>query len=443
MTVLPRLLAIPPILVALAIAAWLINRAPGPARLTEAPPGLAVRVAPVTARDIHPQARGWASVQPAAQWHAVAELRGQIVWRHPDLEAGMLIPAGTEVLRIDPADYELALAQGEADLAALTAERDQIDAEEANTRRVLALEQDRLALAEGDLARIGGLVAQGVNPQTRADEAERAVLQSRRAVTELRNTLDLMAPRRARLAAQQARTEASIARARRDLDHTRVAAPFDVRICEVTVERHQPVAIGQPLIQGDGVAQAEIVVQVPLGAFRRLLAADGPGTDALTAIGAGPAARLSATLHPLADPGQHWQARVSRVEGGLDPRARTVPVVVTVDAPYAGANPPARLPLVPNMQVAVTLTGAPMTQAVTIPEAALHGQTAYVLGAENRLELRPVTPAFRQDGLVVIDEGLAVGEVVVIDDIAPALPGMRLLPVAAGGSNAGDAGAPT
>lgn len=228
MTVLPRLLAIPPILVALAIAAWLINRAPGPARLTEAPPGLAVRVAPVTARDIHPQARGWASVQPAAQWHAVAELRGQIVWRHPDLEAGMLIPAGTEVLRIDPADYELALAQGEADLAALTAERDQIDAEEANTRRVLALEQDRLALAEGDLARIGGLVAQGVNPQTRADEAERAVLQSRRAVTELRNTLDLMAPRRARLAAQQARTEASIARARRDLDHTRVAAPFDV-----------------------------------------------------------------------------------------------------------------------------------------------------------------------------------------------------------------------
>jgi hypothetical protein len=103
--------------------------------------------------------------------------------------------------------------------------------------------------------------------------------------------------------------------------------------------------------------------------------------------------------------------------------------VVTVDDPYTAAQPPARLPLVPNMQVEIALTGAPLNQVIAIPEAALHGETAYVLGAGNTLELRPVTPAFRQDGLVILREGLTAGETVVLDDIAPALPGMRLFPV--------------
>jgi len=102
---------------------------------------------------------------------------------------------------------------------------------------------------------------------------------------------------------------------------------------------------------------------------------------------------------------------------------------VTVDNPYGEANPPARLPLVPNMQVEVALAGDPLEQVIAIPEAALHGETVYVLSGENTLELRPVTPAFRQDGQVILRGGLAAGETVVLDDIAPALPGLRLLPV--------------
>lgn len=60
-------------------------------------------MAPVTAQDIRPTARGWGAVRAAETWTAVAEVRGQVIWRHPDLEDGELVPAGTEVLRIDPA----------------------------------------------------------------------------------------------------------------------------------------------------------------------------------------------------------------------------------------------------------------------------------------------------------------------------------------------------
>lgn len=429
MSRLSAMLAVPPIALGAAVAVWMISNAPGPAQERDGAPGLAVRVQPVTQQDIRPVVRGWGAVRAAQTWTAAAEVRGQIVWRHPDLQEGRLIAAGTEVLRIDPADYDLAIAQAEADLMTLAAEAAQIAAEADNTARVLALEEERLTLAQADLDRIRDLVAQGVNPQTRADEAERALLQSRRTVTELQNSLALIPSRQARLEAQQARTRAALDRARRDRDHTVLTAPFDLRLTQVAVDLFQPVAVGQVLLQGDALDRAEIVVQVPLPAFQRLLfPLDRPG-DPLAALRDGPVAQIAAELHPLSDPAQVWQAEVARIEGALDPRARSVPVVVTVADPYADAAPPLRLPLVPNMQVEVTLTGAPLSGVIAVPESALHGDAVYLVAPGNLLEIRTVTAAFRQDGQVVIGAGLAAGDLLVLDDIAPALPGMALVPV--------------
>lgn len=425
----PVLWLLLPVVLGAAMAGWLISRAPAPERVEAGPAGLAVRVATARAEAIRPQAKGWGNIRAADTWTAIAEVRGTVLWQHPDLENGRLIAAGTTVIEIDPADYELAIAQAEADLDALAAETSQIDAEAANTARVLDLEQARLALSEADLTRIRTLVEQGTAPQTRADDAERAVLAARRVVAELQNTLALVPVRRESVAAQRARTEAALARARRDLEKTAVTVPFDLRVTDVTTEPYQYVTVGHPLLSGNGVERVEVLAQIPVATFRRLMGGAAAPADILAAMRSGPGAMLEAELRPIADPSQVWQGRVTRVEGALDPQARTVPVVVEIADPYAGANPPLRLPLVPNLQVEVTLTGAVLPDAVTIPEAALHGAQVLVIGADDRLELRAVTPAFRQDGLAVIAEGLAPGARVVLDDIAPAIPGMALQPV--------------
>lgn len=425
----PVLWLLLPVVLGAAMAGWLISRAPAPERVEAGPAGLAVRVATARAEAIRPQAKGWGNIRAADTWTAIAEVRGTVLWQHPDLENGRLIAAGTTVIEIDPADYELAIAQAEADLDALAAETSQIDAEAANTARVLDLEQARLALSEADLTRIRTLVEQGTAPQTRADDAERAVLAARRVVAELQNTLALVPVRRESVAAQRARTEAALARARRDLEKTAVTVPFDLRVTDVTTEPYQYVTVGHPLLSGNGVERVEVLAQIPVATFRRLMGGAAAPADILAAMRSGPGAMLEAELRPIADPSQVWQGRVTRVEGALDPQARTVPVVVEIADPYAGANPPLRLPLVPNLQVEVTLTGAVLPDAVTIPEAALHGAQVFVIGADDRLELRAVTPAFRQDGLAVIAEGLAPGARVVLDDIAPAIPGMALQPV--------------
>lgn len=425
------LLALPPIALGIAAAVWMIASAPGPAQIEGGASALPVRVMTVAAEDIRPSATAWGNLRAADTWVAVAEVQGEVIWRHPDLEPGRLIPEGTEVLRIDPADYELALAQSQADLSALAAESAQLTAEAANTGRTLDLERARLALAEADLTRTRTLAEQGTVPQSRADEAERATLLARRTVAEMENTLALIPSREARIAAQVARSDAAIDRARRSLDRTTLTTPFDLRVTEVNAEQFQTVAPGQVVIRADGIAAAEVVAHLPVDSFRRLLGDTPEGITLGDMMRDMPATQIEVTLSPLADPRQIWSARVVGIEGALDARARTVPIVVRVDDPYEGADPPRRLPLVPNMQVQIAFSGASMTGLIAIPEAALHGDMVRILGPDDLLELRPVTAAFAQDGRVVITAGLSPGDRVVIDDIAPAIPGMSLTPVEA------------
>ncbi|RYH06437.1 efflux RND transporter periplasmic adaptor subunit [Tropicimonas sp. IMCC6043] len=425
------LLALPPIALGIGAAAWMIATAPGPAQVGSAEAEFPVRVMTLASETIRPTATVWGNLHAAETWVAVAEVQGEVIWRHPELEAGRVIPAGTEVLRIDPADYDLALAQAKADLAALEAERAQLQAEAENTARILALEQDRLTLTETDLDRSRRLTEQGSAPQSRADEAERSTLLARRTVAEQENALALIPAREARIAAQIARTEAAILRARRSLDQTILTAPFDLRVTEVAAERFQTVSPGQVVIRGDGISAVEVVAHLPLDAFRRLIGDVPDDMNLIEMMRAGPGARIEATLSPLSDPDQTWDARVSRVEGALDARARTVPVVVTVDDPYRASDPPRRLPLVPNMQVSITLIGAPLSGVLTIPESTLHGGMVRIADKDDLLDLRAVTPAFAQDGRVIIAEGLSPGDRLVIDDIAPAIPGLALAPVEA------------
>ena len=425
------LLSLPPIALGIAAAVWMISSAPGPAQIDGHAPALPVRVMTAVAQDIRPKATAWGNLRAADTWVAVAEVQGEVIWRHPDLEPGRLIPEGTEVLRIDPADYELALAQSQADLAALAAEATLLSAEVANTGRILDLERARLTLAGADLTRIRTLAQQGTVPQSRADEAERATLLARRTVAELENAMALIPSREARIVAQIARTQAAIDRARRSLDRTVLTAPFDLRVTDVAAERFQTVAPGQVVIRGDGIAAAEVVAHLPIDSFRRLVGEAPEGISLADMMRDLPVAQIEVTLSPLSDSTQVWTARVVRIEGALDARARTVPVVVRVDDPYEGADPPRRLPLVPNMQVQLSFSGASISGLIAIPEAALHGGMVHIASADDRLELRPVTAGFARDGSIVITEGLVSGDRVVIDDIAPAIPGMALTPVEA------------
>ena len=113
----------------------------------------------------------------------------------------------------------------------------------------------------------------------------------------------------------------------------------------------------------------------------------------------------------------------------VDPRTRTVGVIVAVDNPYRQAIAGERPPLVKNMYVEVEVRGRPRPGAVVIPRGALYGREVRIADTENRLRIREVEVDFIQTNFVVVASGLEAGERVVVTDLPFAADGMRLAPV--------------
>ncbi|WP_349607504.1 efflux transporter periplasmic adaptor subunit [Halomonas sp. H10-9-1] len=396
-----------------------------------------VRIVEVQPLDVRLEARGHGVARPAETWQAVASVAGRVVERHPQLESGTLLPEGTLLVALDPSRYELAIAEAEAELASLAGELAQLAAEEENTRRLMALEQQALALAEQELTRIERLASSGSVSGSRRDEQRRSTLGQRQAVAALENSLTLLPARREVLEAQRERAVVRLAQAQRDLTDTRFVAPYDLRLASVEVELHQFVGTGQRLFQAESLAAAEVEAHIPIDMMRRLLAAVMPAAsiDAAPALAEGLdlAERLDfsavqAELFLAGAEGVGWTGELVRVASGLDPTTRTVRAVVRVDHPYRDARPPDRPPLQRDMYVRTWLSAPSPEPRLVIPAAAVHQGEVWLVDAEARLERRAVSVAFEQGNLAVIAAGLAPGERVVVDDLPAAIAGMALAP---------------
>lgn len=387
-----------------------------------------VRVITPPSPVITPRATGHGTVQPSRSWQAVAQVKGKIVEKHPQLQKGAILQANTLILRIDPTDYQLAIAQTEADIQATQAQLQELDAKAANTRASLKIEQAALALNEKELQRKRQLVGQGSVSRSDLESQERSQLGQQQSVQAQHNTLNLIPSQKALLQAQLARHQATLTAARRNLDNTEIRLPFTSRIASADVEQEKYVREGEVLATADGMERVEIETQIPIDQMSNLLSSE-PGADAIDLNGSlqQPDLQLSARVE-LREGSlvASWPARFARFSDTLDPKTRTVGVIIEVDAPYAGVLPGKRPPLIKGLFVEVALSGKPSQGKLIVPRSALHGGNIYVVSQEGRLDIRPVKVALLQPEFAVIDNGLTAGEQIIVSDLNPAISGMLL-----------------
>ncbi len=389
-------------------------------------PALTVRTVETMTLPFTIHAKGFGVAQPAQSWRAVANVAGRIIYRNASLESGRIIDAGTLLLEIDSTRYELALASAEAEVEVTRTEIQQLDQERANTTALLELERERLALAERELDRARTLVQREALSATRYDEQARATLQQRQAVVALENQLRLIPSRLENLKARLSRSRTLVDQAQEDLKDTKIVAPYAVRIHESEVELHQQVGVGQSLVVADGIEAAEVTVQVQISSLRQLLVRSGddsPGLDLSSQLDLG---AITARVTLTADREVDWDARVERIASGIDPRTRTVQVVLVVDEPYRSARPPARPPLVRGMFVEAVLARPLPEPGLVIPASAVHGGFVYLADKDDRLQMQPVSLGLVQRDLAIVTEGLSPGDRVILDDVVPAVDGMLL-----------------
>lgn len=427
-----KLLIFPPIIAGLLVLFYLVSNKQTPERDPPQEIARAARVIEVVQVDLVPRVVGYGTVVPGKVWDGAAQVSGEIVAMHEDLKKGAILPAGTEVLRISPVDFELAIARAEANIRSSEARLRELEVSEANTRATLALEMRTLDLRETELKRKQDLFDEGVVAQSVLDQEMRDTLAQRLRVQELENALRLIPTQVAVQEEQKAVYVAELDSARLDLERTHIALPFDARIAEVNVEVTQFVQVGAVMLVADSLETAEIEAQVPVAQFRTLTEAANGGelrggisADSVAAIieqlGLSVIVRLR-----TGDEITEWPGRFARISDTIDPKTRTVGVIAEVDGAYAMAIPGERPPLTKGFFVELEIRAHALPGQITVPRAALRGDLLHIAGADSRLEFRQIEVGIRQGDLVSIVSGLEAGERVVVSDLIPAIEGMLL-----------------
>jgi RND family efflux transporter MFP subunit len=432
--VLKGILTILPIVLAILAVAFLVSHKKGPTRVQGIEATRPLRVIQAPSVDLVPRVVGYGVAEPGRIWEAVAQVKGTVSSTHPRLNPGELINAGSELVRIDPTEYELAIARLEAHLEEIQAQMKELGEEEESSRRLLAIERNSLELAGKSLARKQEALERKAISRDAVDREERDFLQQKQKVQQLENTLALIPAKQKTLKAALGVQQSDLRKARIDLAKTTIRAPFDCRLSEVAIEAGQFVRIGEPLFKAHGTAVTEVEARFRTEELRRLLGRQQrsrfqPGLVAGAFEELFSDIQVAVSLQS-GDLSVEWEGRMDRLREDVDPRTREMKVVAAVDYPYQKAIPGVRPPLTAGMFCRVELRAPARPGSIVIPRSAVHdGGIVFVVDQENRLRKKEVVVDFTQEDFVVIRSGLLGGETVIVSDPTPAVQGMKIRPV--------------
>ncbi|GEM_PF-195722 len=198
---------------------------------------------------------------------------GRVTAIGPDLQDGAVVATGDLLVAIDPFDYEADVAEKEAALLEAKAKLAENAAQIKAETELLAASRTSLTLRQRDMNRKRDLRKKGSGTQKALDDAALAVSEARQSVTTRQQGIVQKKAQSDQLAAAITRAEVALKRAQRNLEDTRLTAPFDGFIAETDV------AVGKHVSTNDKVARLidaerlEVRFQLSNGDFARLIEA--------------------------------------------------------------------------------------------------------------------------------------------------------------------------
>ncbi len=427
------LITLPIAAIGAGILAYVVSNSPPPERIDLAERAKAVRVVIAESHAVTPTYTGFGFVRPVHTFDAIAEVGGTVEYVNPALQDGQILPADTVLLRLSPTDFNLAIAQANANIRSAGARLAELDVSEENQRAALAIEQEVLAVKASDLTRSETLFAAGTVPQNALDAARAAHLAQRQKVQGILGTLALFPTQRAVQTEQIAVYQTQLTTAEINLSRSELTLPFAARVAEHSVEVGQYLKAGQTAASLDGIERAEVELQLPMERFRALLRAGQPFsadlpmdpsrmTQSLQELGLMAEVRLN-----LGDETVRWTATVDRISDGIDQKIGTVGIVVQIEDAYGKTGDGGQPPLTKGMFVDVVLTTHPIN-GIALPRSAMADGQVFVADADNRLRMIPASPRLVQGDIAVFTDEIAVGTRVVLSPPSPVVSGLLLDP---------------
>lgn len=382
-------------------------------------------------------------VVPYREINISAQASGRVISKAEEFEAGKFVKEGTELLRIDPTDYELDIVRLEAELAAADSSISELEVELKGAQELLKIAESdsKVQLADFQRKREAGGFS-----KSEIDQVRRSVLAAQTTLTNQENRVALLEKSRDRLESTKKLRQAQLEQAQIQKSRCLVTAPADGVIVQENVELGNYVTLGASLLTFEDTSKAEISCNLRPDQLdwlwnhtvdvSRQSQANSPYQIPQVPV---------LVMHESGQDQIQWQGKLDRYDGiGVDERTKTIPCLIVVDNPIA-PSPTGSRALVRGMfvKLRIELPTEPLQQKnqfyAKIPSKGLLAGNSVWMVRNDKLVRQEVTVVDRIDAeenrSIIIElagEGIQDTDKVVISPVGTVAPDAKIQVLAPG-----------
>ncbi len=322
------------------------------------------------------------SVVAAREIDLKPRVSGEILSMDKSMVPGGYLEKGRNILKIDAADYELTEMQLESDVAM--------------AKSNLAIEMGRQLVAKKEFELLG---------ETATDEEIKLMLRT----PQLNN-------QKATLKA----AEAKLKKAKLDLTRTRLKSPFNAVVRSRNVNVGTRVSSSSVLASLVGTDMFWVELALPVEQLKWLIFPQDNSSEKGALVHIYPQSAGNSDTYRT--------GYVVRLAAELEERGRMARIFVEVEDPLClKAENKSLPPLFLGSFVRAEITGTTMNSAFSLQRSHLRdGNTVWLLGNDGTLDIKTVSIAFRDKETVLVSDGVADGDKLIISNISAPVAGMRL-----------------
>ncbi len=355
---------------------------------------------------------GTAEARDAAD--VASEVSGLVESRPDDVEPGLAVRRGQTLITLDDRDSMAQENIARQNVDRFAAQLRTLEVEEANWIDQLALAREELAIARTEFDKASEALAQGAGSPIEVDRKRREYTAALRAVRQIEEGVEKMAPRRSDLQASLQLEQSRAAIAARDVQRCTIASPIDGVLQFVNVQQGERVIAGTVVARVVNLDRIRVPLQLPQSAQASVKVGDPVELQAETM-------------------GWCWAGRIERLAPEANASTRTLVAFAEV-VQNAHSDPL----LIPGRFVRATVSSSAVERFV-VPRRALIGDNVLVdrdgiavrRAVNVQYHIREAFPQLHpteQEWVVLAeDSGLQPGDRVILSNVDELRPGETIV----------------
>ena len=408
-----------------------------PKRELEATPPPAVTVETVTEQTEGITFCTDGSVVPFREVPLATEVAGRVTFVAENCRTGRYVNKGDVLVKIDPADYELELA--EARQQVVQAERSivELDTNIVNAKSQLEIANRQLEVQRRELERVTSLLTDGAISQTDVDSTRMSELQRQDSVQTLENQIRSYETQKERLIASMKLSEVKVQKAELNLERCTIKAPLEGVVTVLSCEQDKYVARGEKLVTIHDTSRLEVQCSLYMKHVEWLWSTQESKDKDPENYYQFPPTPVK-IVYTIGNVEYYWNGTLEYLDGaGLDARTRMMPCRVVVKDPLDvtsnSSDDNATPSLLPGMFVQVLVKVVPRRKLLNLSEMAiLPGGSVWKVVGDKMHKVTVTTAQLDKDRVFVYDQPgvLEAGEQVIVSPIAAPIEGgtVRVVP---------------